>query len=163
MNDPQSPRITHSPKLPLAGLHQPMTLYSDQSVQLWTRFMNLFMKENYRLGPNKYNVHLYPDDYFTNFDPSKEFIKWAAAEHRGDIPPTLEELEVPEGLYAVFIHNGPAATAFKTFEYIFQVWLPKSEYIIDQRPHFEVMDPNYQKDSENATEELWVPIKPKSS
>lgn len=163
MSNQQIPRIIRSPKIPLAGLHQPMTLYSDQSVHLWTRFMKLFVNETYRLGPNKYNVHLYPADYFSHFDPSKEFTKWAAAEHRGDIPPTLEELEIPEGLYAVFIHTGPAATAFKTFEYIFQVWLPHSEYTIDQRPHFEVMGPGYEKDSESATEELWVPIAEKNA
>ncbi|MEY3344252.1 MAG: hypothetical protein RL090_1936 [Bacteroidota bacterium] len=158
MNNKQNPRIIQSPKLQLAGFNQPMSLYSDQTAQLWTRFMTLFVQETYRLGPNKYNVHLYPTDYFSNFDPSKEFIKWAAAEHRGDIPPTLEELEIPEGLYAVFLHKGPAATAFKTFEYIFQEWLPTSGYSIDHRPHFEVMGPDYQKDSETAEEELWVPI-----
>lgn len=163
MNDQQTPRVIHSPKLSLAGLYQPMTLYSDQSIQLWTRFISLYLKESYRLGPNRYNVHIYPADYFINFDPSKEFIKWAAAEHRGDIPPTLEELEIPEGLYAVFIHKGPAATVFKTFEYIFQVWLPQSGYIIDHRPHFDVMKPDYEKDSEAAEEELWVPIKSRTS
>jgi AraC family transcriptional regulator len=105
MNNKQNPRIIQSPKLQLAGFNQPMSLYSDQTAQLWTRFMTLFVQETYRLGPNKYNVQLYPNDYFSNFDPSKEFIKWAAAEHRGDIPPTLEELEVPEGLYAVFLHT----------------------------------------------------------
>ncbi|MFM7079078.1 MAG: GyrI-like domain-containing protein [Bacteroidota bacterium] len=158
MNNKPTPKITHSPKLQLAGYYQPMSLYADQTVQLWTRFMTLFVKETYRLGPNRYNVHVYPTDYFTNFDPSKEFIKWAAAEHRGDVPPTLEELEIPEGSYAVFIHKGPAATVFKTFEYIFNEWLPASDYRVDQRPHFDVMGPDYQKDSDTAEEELWVPV-----
>ncbi len=45
------------------------------------------------------------------------------------------------------------------FQYIFGSWITKSEYILDDRPHFKILgdkDKNADPDSE---EEIWIPIK----
>ncbi len=67
----------------------------------------------------------------------------------------------PSGLYAVFIHKGDASTAPKTFEYIFGTWLPNSEYLLDNRPHFEILGEKYKNEDPNSEEEVWIPIKPR--
>jgi AraC family transcriptional regulator len=71
-------------------------------------------------------------------------------------------MKLPEGLYAVFLHRGPATTGPKTFEYIFQTWLPASEYFLDHRPHFEILGTNYKNDDPDSEEEIWIPVKPKA-
>ena len=50
-------------------------------------------------------------------------------------------------------------TDHKIFEYIFKEWLPKSNYILDNRPHFEVLGENYKNDNADSEEEIWIPVK----
>jgi len=73
----------------------------------------------------------------------------------------MEFYIVPSGLYAVFIHTGAASTAPKTFEYIFETWLPNSEYLLDNRPHFEILGGKYKNEDPSSEEEIWIPIKPR--
>lgn len=67
------------------------------------------------------------------------------------------------GLYAVFIHKGDASKAAQTFQYIFGTWLPNSAYVLDDRPHFEILGEKYKRDSPDSEEEVWIPIKKKES
>ena len=78
-----------------------------------------------------------------------------------NIPAQMEALVVPSGLYAVFLHRGPASGAEKTYRYIFEKWLPDSEYTVDSRPHFAVMGEKYNKDSPDNEEEIWIPVRKK--
>jgi AraC family transcriptional regulator len=43
------------------------------------------------------------------------------------IPEGMETLVLPAGLYAVFIHKGPASTGPATYQYIFETWLPGAD------------------------------------
>jgi AraC family transcriptional regulator len=89
------------------------------------------------------SMEIYHDDsYFNEFDLTKHFEKWAVVEVSAfeSIPVGMHAFELPGGLYAQFMHHGPAADFAKTFGHIFTVWLPDSGYRIDNsRPHFEVM------------------------
>ncbi len=101
--------------------------------------------------------------FFDNFNPDKEFEKWAAVEVEdfNGVPDEMETLKTPGGLYAVFLHKGPARKGVETYQYIFRTWLPNSTYLLDNRPHFAVMGIKYKKDSPDSEEELWIPVKPK--
>ena len=58
-----------------------------------------------------------------------------------------------------FLHRGPASEGMKTYQYIFQTWLPVSGYRLDDRPHFAVMGEKYKKEDPDSEEEIWVPVK----
>ena len=75
--------------------------------------------------------------YFENFNTNNEFEKWAAVEVTDfdTVPEEMETMILPIGLYAVFLYNG-SSTDVTVFNYIFETWLPKSEYSLDDRPHF---------------------------
>ena len=75
-----------------------------------------------------------------------------------NVPAELETVTVPSGLYAVFTHKGDASTAAKTFEYIFTNWLPNSDYLLDNRPHFEILGEKYKNNDPTSEEEIWIPI-----
>ncbi|MBL7795764.1 MAG: effector binding domain-containing protein [Saprospiraceae bacterium] len=49
------------------------------------------------------------------------FEKWAAVEVAdfGHTPPGMSPLDVPGGLYAVFVHHGPASEFRHTYQNIF--------------------------------------------
>jgi len=77
------------------------------------------------------------------------------------VPVGLESFVSYPGLYAVFLHHGPASEVSKTYQYIFGTWLPQSDYLIDDRPHFAIMGEKYKSDSPDSEEELWIPVKKK--
>ncbi len=74
------------------------------------------------VGKELYSIEIYPVDFFNDFDPGKIFEKWAAIEVNdfNNIPDSMYTLITPRGLYAVFIHKGPASEGPKTYNYIFR-------------------------------------------
>ena len=108
-----------------------------------------------------FSVEVYPPLFWNSFSPKATFEKWAAIEVADftAIPEGMETMTLPEGLYAVFVHKGPASAAPETYRYIFENWLPDSDFSLDNRPHFAVMGPNYKNDSQDSEEEIWIPIK----
>jgi len=145
----------------LAGLHMKMSLAQNKTVELWKNFMPKRNEIKSRIGTEYYSCEVYPPFYFDRFDPQNKFEKWAAvavSEER-DIPEGMEILVIPDGDYAVFIHRGSNAEAFKTYGYIFREWLPGSEFTLDNRPHFALMGEKYKKDEPSSEEEIWIPVK----
>ena len=67
---------------------------------------------------------------------------------------------LPEGNYAVFNYKG-LSTDTAVFHYIFFEWLPNSDWVLDDRPHFEVLGSKYKNDSVDSEEEIWIPVKAK--
>lgn len=157
------PRIEYLPAKKLVGLPRRMSLAADTTRTLWRDFMLHQRSASARVGPELISLQLYPALYFEPFNPHTEFEKWAAVEASGVglVPAGLQLLEVPEGLYAVFLHRGGPSTGPQTFEYIFRTWLPGSGYVLADRPHFEVLGPSYQHGDPASEEEIWIPVQPK--
>jgi AraC family transcriptional regulator len=62
------------------------------------------------------------------------------------------------GDYAVFNYRGSSADP-RIFQYIYGEWIPNSEYVLDDRPHFEILGEKYKNNDPNSEEEIWIPIK----
>lgn len=157
------PRIERYPKKLLVGQHQPMTFANHNTQQLWQSFIPKVKELKNRIGTDLFSLEIYPIGYFDSFNPQVLFEKWAAVEI-SEPPSTitgLDLLTIPAGDYAVFIHKGPVAEGPKTYQYIFEIWLPSSTYQIDDRPHFAVMGEKYKPNANESEEEIWIPIKPK--
>lgn len=145
----------------LIGKHLEMSFIENKTFQLWNSFMPDRKEIKNAVDSNLYSLEVFPVRYFENFDSGNTFQKWAAVEVSDfdDIPLEMEILLIPTGLYAVFLHKGPATEAYHTYHTIFTEWLPNSEYTVDDRPHFAVMDERYKKDDPASEEEIWIPIK----
>lgn len=74
------------------------------------------------------------------------------------MPSGMETFVLPKGLYAVFKYKG-VHTDHSIFQYIFQTCLPGSGYVLDNRPHFEVLGDQYKNSDPASEEEIWIPIK----
>jgi AraC family transcriptional regulator len=109
-----------------------------------------------------YSIEVYGPGYFSDFNPEKEFDKWAAIEVLDFtlVPANMETITLPGGLYAVFLYHGPASAASKLYQQIFAYWLPNSGYLMDDRPHFALMGVKYKNEDPGSEEEIWIPIKP---
>lgn len=153
-------KIKILPEKKLIGKHIVMSFLENKTFQLWSSFMPRRKEIKNVINANLYSLEVFPIAHFNNFDPGNTFQKWAAVEVSDfdEIPREMAPLLIPEGLYAVFVHKGPQSEGHKTYHSIFVEWLPNSEYMVDERPHFAIMDERYKKDDPDSEEEIWIPI-----
>jgi len=158
-----NPRIEILNEKKLVGKRLPMSLTVNRTRKLWQSFMSQRNEIKNSIGNLLYSMQVYDPLYFVNFDPNREFEKWATIEVTDfdNLPDDMETFILPSGLYAVFIHKGAASEGPKTFQHIYGSWLPDSEYTLDDRPHFEILGDKYKNEDPNSEEEIWIPIKPK--
>jgi len=155
------PRIETLVEKKLIGKRIRMSLADNKRFQLWNSFMQQRKEIENTVSNNLYSVEVYDStDYFKNFSPHTEYDKWAAVEVSDvdAIPSGMETITIPCGLYAVFIHKGPASKGPETYQYIFGTWLPTSSHTLDHRPHFAVMGAKYKNEDSDSEEEIWVRV-----
>jgi AraC family transcriptional regulator len=155
-----TPRIEILSEKKLVGKRLQMSLANNKTQDLWQSFMPRRQEVQNTIGTSLYSMQVYEPSYFNTFNPNAVFEKWAAIEVSAfeTIPSGMETFILNGGLYAVFEHKGQSTSIF---EYIFRTWLPNSEYLLDQRPHFELLGEKYKKEDPNSEEEIWIPIKAK--
>lgn len=140
-----------------------MSLAANHTAALWRSFMLQRKDIVNAIGPDLFSLQIYPESYFTDFNPATAFEKWAAIEVAdfSAVPDGMESLYLPGGLYAVFLHKGPASAGPQTFQFIFDTWLPQSNFVLANRPHFELLGPAYKNEDPDSEEEIWIPVEPK--
>ena len=155
-------RIETLPVTKLIGKRINMSFTNNRTRELWQGFMPRRTEIKNSVGSDFYSVEIYNDPaFFRNFNPTKEFEKWAAMRvtDLDSVPKEMEALEIPQGLYAVFNYKGKASEARETYQNIFTKWIPESEYELDNRPHFALMGEKYKHEDPDSEEELWIPIR----
>jgi AraC family transcriptional regulator len=147
----------------LVGQKMIMSYSNNKTGELWKSFMCRRGEISNKIGTVLYSLQAYPLNFFENFDPAKEFEKWAAVEvsDAEQAPELMEILTLNGGLYAVFHYRGSSANGREVFQYIMENWLPDSQYLLDQRPHFEKLGDKYKNESSDSEEEIWIPVKAK--
>lgn len=135
----------------------------NRTGDLWRTFMPLKPQIRNVVSADLLSITRYdqvPD--FQKFDPANEFEKWAAVEvsEFDEVSEPMASHTIRGGLYAVFFYKG-LSTDPTPFRYIFGVWLPASEYVLDDREHFEVLGNRYKNNDPESQEEIWIPIRSK--
>jgi AraC family transcriptional regulator len=157
------PQIITLPATVLVGLHHSMCLEQDSTRELWQEFMSRRHEIKNPVDDRLYNLKRFAAGLeLSTFTPRTLFEKWAAqrVHDRSQLPAGMEVYDLAGGDYAVFLHRGQASAFDETQQFIFTVWLPASPYQLDQREHFEILLPGYRPDDPQATEEVWIPIRP---
>jgi AraC family transcriptional regulator len=156
------PRIEALKEKKLVGERMKMSLTNNKTGELWKKFAPRIKEITNRLTDEMISMQIYDTSYYINFNPNNEFEKWAAIEVKDfdGIPEEIKCFTLIGGDYAVFNYKGSSSDN-SIFEYIFTVWLPNSEYQLDNRPHFEVLGEKYKNNDPNSEEEIWIPIKKK--
>ncbi len=154
-------RVEIMDKKLLIGKYMEMSYIHDRTTELWKSFMPERNQIPNRANNFYYSLQIYPGLFdYASFNPANKFIKWAAVEviNHDLIPSPMEGYILNGGLYGVFTHIGAANTFWRTMKFIHEIWLPESEYSLNDREHFEVLPENYNPLDEQATEEVWIPI-----
>ncbi|HAH49885.1 MAG TPA: GyrI-like domain-containing protein [Balneola sp.] len=157
------PEIKILPPKKLIGMSIDTSLTEYGAPGLWQRFMPRVKSIENKVGSEKYSIQIYDNLFsYSDFHPKLIFKYWAATEVQSfeSVPKEMEALELPGGKYAVFTHKGTMAGFQKTLNFIHLKWLPDSEFELDHRPHFEVLDDRYLgPNNPESIEEVWIPIK----
>lgn len=156
------PRIEILEDKKLIGFRLKMSMLHNKTGQLWGSFAPKIKDIKNKLNTNKISMQVYDNSYHKEFNPNKEFEKWATVEvsHFNDAPKEMETFALSGGEYAVFDYKG-SSNDNSIFQYIFMTWLPHSDYQLDNRPHFEVLGEKYKNNNPMSEEEIWIPIKKK--
>jgi len=157
-----TPSIETSSERKLVGMRRSMSLANNRTGELWRSFMPRRSEITNSLTNDLISLVVYKPTHFTDFKLTNEFERWAAVEVESldNVPSEMESFVLPAGLYAVFHYRG-LSTDNSIFQYIFGTWLPGSDYVLDDRPHFEVLGDKYKNNDPASEEEIWIPIQPK--
>ena len=157
------PRILIIGEMNLVGKRMKMSLTKDKTGELWKSFMLSRKEITKNLTSELISLQVYKPSHFIKFNPDNEFEKWATVEvtNFDDVPNGMETFTLKGGQYAIFIHQG-SSDDHSTFEHIFSTWLPNSDYLIDDRPHFEILGDKYKNRDSESEEQIWIPIKSNS-
>jgi len=114
-----------------------------------------------RIGEHVFSIQDYGNIQMNDMTPQTTFEKWIGVEvsNFDAIPEGMETFVLKSGTYAVFTYKGSIQDFPKSRQYIFQDWLPSSDYQLDNRAHFEELSEDYSKDLQNTEEDVWIPVK----
>lgn len=156
------PRIEISDEKKLVGKRLTMSFANYKVAELWKSFMQKRKEITNNLTDELISMAVYKPTHFSNFNPVTEFEKWATVQvgNFDNVPAEMETFTLDGGLYAVFEYKGLNSDS-SIYQYIFGIWLPGSEYFLDNRPHFEILGDKYKNNDSASEEEIWIPIKPK--
>lgn len=154
------PRIETLNEKKLVGKQLTMSFDDYKAGELWKIFMPRRREITNNLTSDLISMTIYKPGHFADFKTSNEFHKWATVEvsNFDKVPKEMETFVLPGGLYAVFDYKG-LNTDHSIYEYIFGTWLPGSAYVLDDRPHFEILSDRYKNNDPASEEEIWIPIK----
>ena len=154
------PKIKTLKSKTLIGQSEKMSMLNNSTGNLFRKFMPRRKEILNPINNNTFDLRTYPKNYFDHFDPSIEFVKQALIEvsEVSEIPDDMEVFELVGGKYAVFHYKGLSSDS-TIYQFIFSQWLPGSNYVLENRPHFEIMGEKTKLNDPNSEEEIWVPIK----
>jgi AraC family transcriptional regulator len=155
------PRIETLNEKKLVGKKLKMNFVNYNIGELWGSFMPRRNEITNSVSNDLISMVIYNPNHFENFNPANEFERWAAVEVRNFdiIPNEMETYILSNGLYAVFQYKGLSYESAAFYQYIYSVWIPNSEYELDDRPHFEVLGEKYKNNDPSSEEEVWIPLK----
>jgi AraC family transcriptional regulator len=159
----QEPEIRMCGEKNMVGLRIYTSLAEDNTIAMWQQFMPRRKEINNRVDELLYSVQVFNGGLdVEEFTPKTIFEKWATMEVSDfeTIPEGMNPFTLPAGLYAVFNYKGLSSAFFEAAQYIYGSWLPESVYVLDDRPHFDVMGEKYLgPDNLESEEEIWIPVK----
>ena len=148
----------------LVGHAIEMSLVNNKTQELFSDFIALKKNITNLVSDDVYEVMVYPYNHFKVFNPANTFTKWATIEVSSfdDTPNDMRQLTLQSGLYAVFTYKGLPQDFGVFMQRVFMEWLPQSEYVLDDRPHFNVLGAAYKNNHPDSEEDVYIPIKPKA-
>ena len=158
-----TPSIINAEERLLIGMRIQTSLSMNNTKELWQSFRPKQNEIRDQLGNDLFSVQQYGEDMKANeITADTLFTRWAAVEVRShqEIPVGMHPLTLQGGLYVVFTYKGTVPDFYKAATFIYNEWLPASDYELDHRDHFEILGEKYLGPMNPESEEdVFIPIK----
>jgi predicted transcriptional regulator YdeE/DNA-binding transcriptional MerR regulator len=92
-------------------------------------------------------------------DGSFEYVAGFPVTKAEDMPQGFVVRHVPEYTYAIFAHKGDLKSLGKTYEYIYESWLPQSGFQLADKIDFEYYDKDFKDFAPDSVFYIYLPIK----
>lgn len=153
------PKIITKPGFTLVGLRYFGKNEKMEISHLWERF-NQRMRELGGLanetGDAAIGLCITPEN--EPIDGAFEYVAGFLVTEAEDVPEDFVVRHVPEYTYAVFAHKGDLPSLPKTYEYIFETWLPQSGYKLAAKIDFEYYDADFKDFASDSVFYIYLPI-----
>ena len=151
--------ITEREPLKVVGMKIHTTIKENRIPQLWTDFIAR-MDELNKVSVPDCSLGICLSETVSEFHKDSEFDYLACKVVKDDsvIPSGMEYREIPAQLVAVFTHSGSLETLSETYDYIYDEWLPDSEYKLIAADEIEWYDSRFKFGEEDSQMDIHIPI-----
>jgi AraC family transcriptional regulator len=136
-----SPEIVIFQPKYVAGFRFQMSIENNNIIEMWEKLNAQLAKQNYiSMNNNRYSIYETGDTCLSNtFNKNSETTVFIGIETSCDanIPEGMELKEISGGKYAKFMHKDTVENLLSTYYFIWGVWLPKSDFELDNRDDLE--------------------------
>jgi len=156
--------ITEREALKVVGMKIHTSIKENQIPQLWNDFI-VRMNELKEVSVPDCSLGICLNGTVTEFNENSTFDYLACRVVKDDsvIPTGMEYREIPAQLVAVFTHMGSLDSLSETYDYIYDKWLPESEYRLIDADEIEWYDSRFKFGEKDSQMDIHVPIKKKDS
>ena len=151
----EPPRFEDGKALLVAGLSERYTSETCAAIpSQWQRFGDYFGKVPGQVGNVAYGVCYNADD-----SGNIDYLCGVEVSDFSALPAELSRLRISPQRYAVFSHREHVSTIRRTWNTIWNQWLPASGHIPADAPNFERYDEKFDPVSGMGELEIWLPLK----
>lgn len=154
------PEIIIRPAVKLVGVARQYDSADLSLPKLWSAFAPYRDSIPNRIGKDSFGI--YESYQEQEDDVSFSYICTVAVANFDDIPEGMISRELPEQMYAKFVHKGSVANLEQTLKYIWGSWLPKSDYDYVEKPDFELYGQGFNIADPKSELYLHIPVQRKS-
>jgi predicted transcriptional regulator YdeE/DNA-binding transcriptional MerR regulator len=154
------PKIIEKEGFTLVGVRYFGTNENHEISELWTQFNELAAKTNgvpNAEGDAAIGLCTVLDD--VPMEEGFEYVAGFPVSNVEDVPEGFVVREVPPHTYAVFAHKGDMQGLAKTYEYIYETWLPQSGYELAEKIDFEYYDQDFKDFAPDSIFYIYLPIR----
>lgn len=147
-------RIEPGPVLLIAGLLERYTFDTASRIPFqWQRFMPYIGHIDHQTESCTYGV-------ITNSDAegNVDYISGVEVRTFSDLPPEFARIRIAARPYAVFTHRDHISQIPKTWNLIWDAYLPSSHLTVADAPYFERYDERFDPHTGTGVTEIWIPL-----
>ncbi len=153
------PKIIEKEGFTLVGLRYFGKNENNEIAELWNEF-NRRMEDLGRMphdtGEAAIGLCITPED--APEDGAFEYVAGLPVARVEDVPEGFVVREMPAYTYAVFAHKGDMPSLEKTYEYIYETWLPQSSYTLAAKIDFEYYNEEFNNFAPDSVFYIYLPI-----
>ena len=147
-------RFENAKALLIAGLGAYYTRQTRSNIpQHWQRLASGLGQIPGRVGLTTYGV-----SWNQSRDCEFEYLAGVEVDDVKSLPAYFDHVCIPQGRYAVFAHREHVASIVETFDAIWNLWLPSSQFRVAKAPCFERYDQRFDPQTGTGGFEIWLPL-----